>query len=43
MQIVMNKYFRILNPEKEFGTDPFCRFREKRENRLTSTHFNSEK
>jgi len=29
MQVVMNKYF-LLNPDKNFGADPFCRFREKR-------------
>jgi len=35
MQVVMNKCF-LLNPEKKFGADPFCRFQEKRT-------FNSEK
>jgi len=38
MQVVMNKCF-LLNPEKEFGADPFCRFREKRKKRT----FNSDK
>jgi len=28
MQVVKNKYF-LLNPEKNFGVDPSCRFREK--------------
>jgi len=28
MQVVMKKCF-LLNPEKNFGTDPSCRFREK--------------
>jgi len=31
MQIVMNKCF-LLNPEKKFGTNPSCRFREKSKN-----------
>jgi len=31
MQVVMNKCF-LLNSEKKFGTDPSCRFREKRKN-----------
>jgi len=35
MQVVMNKRF-FLNPEKKFGANPSCRFREKRT-------FNSEK
>jgi len=35
MQVVMNKRF-LLIPEKKFGTNPPCRFREKRT-------FNSEK
>jgi len=34
----MNKCF-LLNPEKRFGADPSCRFREKRKKRT----FNSEK
>jgi len=38
MQVVMNECF-LLNPEKKFGADPFCRFREKRKKRT----FNSEK
>jgi len=38
MQVVVNKYF-LLNPEKNFGVDPSCRFREKRKKRT----FNSEK
>jgi len=38
MQVVMNKFF-LLNPEKNFGADPSCRFREKRKKRT----FNSEK
>jgi len=29
MQVEMNKCF-LLNPEKNFGADPSCRFREKR-------------
>jgi len=28
---------------KKIGTDPSCRFREKRKNRLTTTHSNSKK
>jgi len=28
MQVVMNKCF-LQNPEKNFGADPYCRFREK--------------
>jgi len=35
MQVVKNKYF-LLNPEKKFGANPSCRFRDKRT-------FNSEK
>jgi len=35
MQVVMNKRF-LLNSEKQFGADPFCRFRE-------NAQFNSEK
>jgi len=35
MQVVMNKCF-LLNSEKQFGANPFCRFRDKRT-------FNSEK
>jgi len=31
MQVVINKCF-LLNPEKTFGADPYCRFREKRKN-----------
>jgi len=31
MQVVVNKCF-FLNPEKIFGVDPSCRFREKRKN-----------
>jgi len=42
MQVAMNKCF-LLNPEKKFGADPSCSFREKRTNRLIPTHFNSEK
>jgi len=30
MQVVMKCF--LLNPEKKFGTDPSCRFREKRNN-----------
>jgi len=37
MHVVKNKCF-LLNPEKNFGIDPSCRFREKRK-KLT---FNSE-
>jgi len=29
MQVIMNKCF-VLNPEKQFGADPFCRLGEKR-------------
>jgi len=36
MQVLMNKCF-LQTPEKQFGTDPSFRFREKR------THFNYEK
>jgi len=32
MQVVKNKYF-LLNPEKNFGADPSCRFQETRKNR----------
>jgi len=32
MQVVINKFF-LLNPEKKFGADPSCRFREKRKKR----------
>jgi len=32
MQVAMNNCF-LLNPEKIFGTDPSCRFREKRKKR----------
>jgi len=42
MQVVMNKSF-LLNPEKKFGIEPPCFFREKRQNRCTPTHINSEK
>jgi len=35
MQVIMNKCF-LLNPEKKFGANPSCRFRDKRT-------FNSEK
>jgi len=38
MQVVTNKCF-LLNREKEFGTDPSCRYREKRKN----AYFNFEK
>jgi len=38
MQVVINKCF-LLNSEKKFGSDPSCRFREKRKN----CTFNSEK
>jgi len=31
MQVVINKCF-LLNPEKNFGADPFCRIREKSKN-----------
>jgi len=34
-----NKQVFFLNPEKKFGEDPSCRFREKRKKRT----FNSEK
>jgi len=40
MRIVMNNVFS--EPEK-MGTDPSCRFREIRKNRLAPTHFTSEK
>jgi len=35
----MNNCF-LLNPEKKFGTNLSCRFREKRKNRSTPIHFN---
>jgi len=38
MQVGVDKCF-LLNPEKNFGVDPFCRFWEKRKKRT----FNSEK
>jgi len=38
MQIVMNKCF-LLNPKKNLGANPSCRFREERKKRT----FNSEK
>jgi len=31
MHVEKNKCF-FLNPEKKFGVDPFCRFRENRKN-----------
>jgi len=37
MQVVMNKCF-LINPEKKFGADPACRFRESKK-----AHFNSKK
>jgi len=37
MRVIKNKYF-LQNPEKT-GTDPSYRFREKRKNRVTPTHF----
>jgi len=42
MQVVIDKCF-LLNPEKKIGAYPSYRFREKRKNRLTSAHSNSEK
>jgi len=36
------KYF-LLHPEKKVGIDSSRRFREKRKNRFTPTHSNSEK
>jgi len=36
MQVVINKCF-LLNPEKIFGADPFCHFREKRKKRTSNS------
>jgi len=33
----------LLNSEKQIGTDPSCRFWEKRKNHWTPTHSNSKK
>jgi len=41
IQIVMNECF-LLSLKQYFGTDQSCRIQEKRKNRLTPTHSNSE-